>query len=81
VSQRQVKTLTDLFYEIQVGIVQGNFGSITDAGKTMGTKKVIRYGLFKNIIYIGAQSDMVSDTSFAGYLKEFQLYTSFRGLA
>lgn len=81
VSQRQVKTVTDLFYEIVVGIVQGNFGTITNAGSTAGTQRVKRYGLFKNLIYVGAQSDMSTDTSFAGYLKEFQLYTSFRGLA
>lgn len=52
-----------------------------NAGSTAGSIKVVRYGLFKNLIYIGAQSDMSTDTSFAGYMKEFQLYTSFRGLA
>ncbi len=41
---------------------------------------VIRYSLFKNLIYIGAQNDLSSDTSFAGAMKEVQVYTSYRGL-
>lgn len=53
-----------------MGIVQGNFGTIKDGGSTKMSNRVMRYSLFKNIIYIGAQSDMTTDTSFAGYMKE-----------
>ena len=53
-----------------MGIVQGNFGAISDAGSTSGTIEVVKYSLFKNTIYLGAQSDIAGSTSFAGYIKE-----------
>lgn len=43
--------------------------------------QVVRYSAFKNMIYIGAQSDQSSvDTSFWGSMKEVSLYTTYRGI-
>jgi hypothetical protein len=41
---------------MQLSIVKGNFGKALSVGKAAATENiaVIRYSLFKNLIYIGA---------------------------
>ncbi len=61
-----------MYYQIQLGIVKGNFGDAKSVGKAgaVENKRVVRYSLFKNLIYIGAQNDLSADTSFFGSMKE-----------
>jgi hypothetical protein len=45
-----------LYYQIQLAIVKGNFGTAQSVGfaGAAENKKVVRYSLFKNLIYVGA---------------------------
>lgn len=57
----------------------GNFGAVYGVGYK-NTDTVVKYALFVNTIYLGADSD-ITPKSFSGYLKEVKFYTIYHGLA
>jgi hypothetical protein len=62
-----------------MAVAQSNTGTVLNAGYS-NTQPVVNYGLFVNIIYLGADSD-ITPGSFYGYLKEVKIFNVFHSFA